>query len=124
MPPLQIIGDVLWIIALSIMSSASLTAWRRIPADVMVPMQWGTGGKVIWRAKRRLALTLVPVVAFVVGVLLVLSNRNAAADPSQALVLFGVRAVVPAIFALLHLRWLKAALSALEDEGKIDRLTP
>ena len=118
------IGDVLWIIALSIMSSAALTAWRRIPAGVTVPMQWATSGKVNWRVGKRVALPLVPLVALFIGLMLVVMNRNAAATADAALILFGVRAVVPAIFALFYLRWLKAALKTLEEEGAIAPLVP
>ena len=36
-----------------------------------------------------------------------------------ALILFGVRATLAALFPLAHLRWLKAALAQLEAEGAL-----
>jgi chromate transport protein ChrA len=68
---------------------------------------------------RALALLAFPVAAFVLGIVLVAFNRNAAASPDQALILFGVRATAAALMALAHLRWLKAALAALDAEGAL-----
>ncbi|MDB5429102.1 MAG: hypothetical protein JWP35_218 [Caulobacter sp.] len=118
---LHIIGDGLWIAALSIICSSSLGAWKRIPAKVKVPMQWARSGKVSFRASRPIALLAVPVAAFVAGMVMLIVNRNAPADGPDALILFGVRATVPAILAIVHLRWLQAALKTLEDEGEIER---
>lgn len=109
---LSIAADTLWIIALSIMAGAARMAWRRMDAEVMVPMI-GT-----WRLPRNLALVVPVVAAFVVGVVLLWGHRNAA-DLSANVIFFGLRATLAAIVAMVHLQWLKGALSTLEAEGSL-----
>lgn len=116
---LTITGDVLWIAALSIMAGASREAWRRTDPDTRMPMQFRADGAPLWRAKRAAALTAIPGAAFVVSLLLVVFNRNMAAAGDGALIQFGVRATAAAVFALYHLRWLKAAMAVLEQEGAL-----
>jgi hypothetical protein len=122
MSPLSIAGDVLWILALSIMASATRTAWSRMSPDTLVPMNFKASGAPGLRLKRGPALLVLPGAAFVVGLLLVVMNRNAVVSPDQALILFGVRATAAALFALYHLRWLKAAMDALAAEGALKDL--
>ena len=109
---LSIAADTLWIIALSIMAGAARMAWRRMDAEVMVPMI-GT-----WRLPRNLALVVPVAAAFVVGVVLLWGHRNAA-DLSANVIFFGLRATLTAIVAMVHLQWLKGALSTLEAEGSL-----
>ncbi|MBB3892777.1 hypothetical protein GGQ61_003513 [Phenylobacterium haematophilum] len=109
---LSIAADTLWIIALSIMAGAARMAWRRMDAEVMVPMI-GT-----WRLPRNLALVVPVAAAFVVGVVLLWGHRNAA-DLSANVIFFGLRATLAAIVAMVHLQWLKGALSTLEAEGSL-----
>ena len=117
MNTLAIFGEVLWILALSIMASSSRAAWARMDADVRVPMQFGLNGKPTWRARRNIALAAIPVIAFVIGIMLLLVNRNVVATSDQILIFFGVRATLAAVIAVVHLRWLKAALDVLDAEG-------
>jgi hypothetical protein len=119
MAPLTIAGDILWIASLSIMAGASRNAWVRMDAETRVPMKFAPDGTPLWRARRRWALTVLPVVAFFVSIALVFSNRNLAVGPDYQLILFGVRATIAALFALAHLRWLKAAMEVLEAEGAL-----
>ena len=107
---LSIAADTLWIIALSIMAGAARVAWRRMDASVMVPMV-GT-----WRLPRNTALIAPVALAFVVGVALLWGHRNAA-DLSANVIFFGLRATLAAIVAMVHLQWLKGALSTLDGEG-------
>ena len=109
---LSIAADTLWIIALSIMAGAARVAWRRMDSGVMVPMI-GT-----WRLPRNLALIVPVAAAFVVGVVLLWGHRNAA-DLSANVIFFGLRATLAAIVAMVHLQWLKGALSTLEAEGSL-----
>ena len=109
---LSIAADTLWIIALSIMAGAARMAWRRMDAEVMVPMI-GT-----WRLPRNLALVVPVAAAFVVGVVLLWGHRNAA-DLSANVIFFGLRATLAAIVAMVHRQWLKGALSTLEAEGSL-----
>jgi hypothetical protein len=46
---LRVLGDGLWMLALSIMGAASRMAWKRVK-DVLVPMLWSPSGKTLWRA--------------------------------------------------------------------------
>jgi hypothetical protein len=116
---LMYVGDALWVLALAIMAGASREAWKRMDAGTMVPMAFRQDGSPGFRAKRAVALSALPLVAFAVSLLLVLRNRNLAVSPDEALILFGVRATLAALFALAHLRWLKAALTQLEAEGAL-----
>ena len=119
MPILILAGDVLWIISLSIMASASLSAWKRMDADTRVPMQFRADGSPIFRARRTGALVTPVVVALVFGMMLVIFNRNASSTGDQVLIFFGVRATLAALFAVYDLRWLNAVLSTLEKEGAL-----
>ncbi len=116
---LTIAGDVFWILALSIMASASRAAWGRMTADTRVPMTFTQDGRPGVRLKRNIALLAMPAAAFVLGLLLVAFNRNLPSGGEQAMILFGVRATAAALIALAHLRWLKAALDALDAEGAL-----
>jgi hypothetical protein len=48
-----------------------------------------------------------------------LQARTWRGDADLAFILFGVRAVSASLLALLHLRWLEAAMSTLEREGQL-----
>ncbi|THD57894.1 hypothetical protein [Phenylobacterium sp.] len=113
------VGDALWIVALAIMAAASREAWKRMDADTRVPMVLRRDGSPAFRAMRDVALAAPPAVAFAVSLFLVAGVRNLAMDADEALILFGVRATLAALFALAHLRWLKAAMAQLEAEGAL-----
>ncbi|WP_332770008.1 hypothetical protein [Phenylobacterium sp.] len=113
---LSIAADILWIVALSIMASASLTAWRRMDADTKVPMQ-GEPRKAP-RLKRDLALGLPLVLAFAFGAALLWGHRSVTSI-SYDVIFFGLRATLAAVIALMHLQWLRGALTALEAEGAL-----
>lgn len=113
------VGDALWIIALTIMAGASRNAWRRMDATTRVPMSFQPDGTPGWRASRAVALSTLPVIGFAASVLLVASTRNISVTSDEALIFFGVRATLAALFALAHLRWLKGAMATLEAEGAL-----
>lgn len=52
---LSIAGDIFWIIALALMASFTLAAWRRIGAETSVPVLW-KGMTATLRAPRAVAL--------------------------------------------------------------------
>ena len=112
-------GDLLWAISLGIMANISLVAFRRIPPGTPTPAPWGFGGAQGSRTPRLLAVTFTPVVAFLVSVgLLYVAWTHAGAD-SQAVLIFGARALVASLFALVHVTHLRGALTVLEAEGKL-----
>ena len=113
---LSIAADILWIIALSIMASASLTAWRRMNPDTRVPMQ-GDPRKAL-RLKRDVALGLPLVLAFVFGAVMLWGHRSQTTIVYDV-IFFGLRATLAAVIAIMHLQWLKGALAALEAEGSL-----
>jgi len=115
---LGVIGDVLWILALSIMAGASRMAWGKIGKDVKVPMLWSPSGVTVWRAPRAFALIALPLFAFLLSLWLMLGSRKTMAlEP--AIMLLCVRATLAAIFAVVHLAQIRRALNQLVEEGQI-----
>ena len=113
------IGDALWIIALAIMSSATLGLWRRTTPATQVPIRVGADGAVRGRAPRNIALLFVPVAAFGFSLILFVMAHNAAGDPERQVILFGVRAISAALFALADLTWMRSAMIVLDAEGAL-----
>ena len=52
--------------------------------------------------------------------MLVVFDRNQAATGDRAVILFGVRALAASLLALAHLRWLRASMAVLEQEGALE----
>jgi hypothetical protein len=119
MTVLGVIGDVLWIFALSLMAGASRMAWRKIPKGVAVPVLWSGSNTTLARAPRLWALATLPIVAFVLSLFLLAGAHAAAAWSVEAVLMFGVRATLAAIFALVHLSQVRRALNQLAEEGQI-----
>jgi len=105
-------GDALWVLALSIMFGASRQAWRRIPLGAKPPVM----GVAL---PRGLAVWALPGSAFALSLWFAFQARDWSEDADLAFILFGVRAVSASLLALLHLRWLGGAMSALEREGQL-----
>jgi hypothetical protein len=107
-------GDLLWVLAMAIIASTSRTAFRRIPEGVAVPAPWGGP-----RVSRGLALMFTPTAAFLAGLGLALLAVDHGFEDAQAMLIFGARALLAALFALSHLTHVKGALAALDAEGKL-----
>lgn len=116
---LRILGDGLSIAALAIIASTALGAWRRIPAGVAVPIQWGFSDKAVWRAPRAVGLLLIPVVAMAVIFAFTLSGATFRVQGLEAVMVLCVRATLAAILGLAHLLHLRFAIKTLLDEGKL-----
>ena len=116
---LGVIGDVLWILALSIMAGASRMAWSKIGKDLRVPLLWSPSGVTLWRAPRGLALTLLPTAAFLISVYLLWGSRQMPGDLTVELIMLGLRATLAAILAVVHLTQVRRALNQLAAEGQI-----
>ena len=109
---LSIAADVLWILSLSIMASATRTAWMRMEPETRVPMQGS------WRLSRNVALPLPIVVAFLIGMALLWGHRHQT-QLAYDVIFFGLRATLAAVIAMLHLQWLKGAMATLQAEGAL-----
>ena len=104
---LTYLGDALWVIALTIMFSASRAAWSRTRPGEKLRLPIGEIG-------RGLGIWALPGAAFAFSLWLALQARDQAGD--AAVILFGVRATGASLLALLHLRWLKAAMDRRPDD--------
>jgi hypothetical protein len=114
---LAVLGDILWLLALSIMGGASRLAWGKV-RDLLVPMVWSPSGKTLWRAPRAVALASVPAFAFLLSLWLLVESRRPA-DLNVGIILLCVRATLAAIFAVVHLTQVRRALNQLAAEGQI-----
>ena len=115
---LGVIGDVLWILSLSIMAGASRMSWARIGKAVKVPMLWAPSGATVWRTSRGVALTALPIVALVLSLWMMVGSRKPMAL-ELAVILLCVRAILAAIFAVVHLTQIRRTLNQLAEEGQI-----
>ncbi|HEY3949406.1 hypothetical protein [Phenylobacterium sp.] len=111
------LGDAVWILALALMAGASRAAWNRMDAATLVPLQPGRAGSP--RARRNLALSAAPGVAFLASLFLLAGVRSLGLTPEMALILFGVRIVLAALATLAHLGWLRAVMAQLKAEGAL-----
>jgi amino acid transporter len=114
---LAVLGDILWLLALSIMGGASRMAWGKV-RDVLVPVLWSPSGKTLWRAPRAVALASLPTIAFLLSLWLLVESRRPI-DLNLAIILLCVRAILAAIFAVVHLTQVRRALNQLITEGQI-----
>ncbi|MDR6626775.1 hypothetical protein [Caulobacter segnis] len=116
---LRVLGDGLSIAALAIIAATAQGAWKRVPKGVAVPMQWGFDGKPTWRAPKALGLLFIPVVSIAVLLSFTLTQATFTHDPTQAMIIFLVRATTAAILALAHLFHLRFVIKTLQDEGQL-----
>ena len=112
---LYIAGDVFWIVALALMASFTLAAWKRIPADASVPVLWN-GMIASRRLPRWAALLLLPVVSFLVGAWLQVESRSPTLDLQGAVILLGIRATLAPLLMILQIGRVQKALAILEAE--------
>jgi hypothetical protein len=119
MDVLRIVGDAMWILALTLMASASRAAWGKIAPGARVPLIVTGAGRVLARAPRTVALCLIPGTAFVVGAALLFAHGLMGVAGQAALIVFGLRLAVAPLFVLVHLRWLSGALTRLAQEGAL-----
>ncbi|MFC3071238.1 hypothetical protein [Phenylobacterium soli] len=98
---LTYLGDALWVLALAIMFGASRQAWAQTTPGEKLRLPIGEIG-------RGLGIWALPGAAFAFSLWLALQARDQEGDAT--VILFGVRATAASLLALLHLRWLKAAL--------------
>lgn len=116
---LRILGDGLSIAALAIIASTALAAWRRIPAGVAVPIQWGFTDKAVWRAPKAVGLLLIPVIAMAVIFAFTLSGATFRVQGLEAVMVLCARATLAAMLALAHLLHLRFAIKTLRDERSL-----
>jgi hypothetical protein len=115
---MRLVGDALSIISLSILWSFTWTAWKQIPATVLVPMQL-TGDKVT-RVGKKLGLLFMPVLATVLLLVPTATGvAHNAATTEHALILLCLRAMLAAVLGIMGITHLRKALSTLYAEGAI-----
>ena len=114
---LNILGDAFWIVATAMIASATLGAWKALPADARLPMQWGLDRKPTWRARKPVALGMTLGIAVVFGLILSAKARDSALAPDERMILFLVRAATAPLFILVHMFWLRAAVRTVAAEG-------
>ena len=119
MDVLRIVGDAMWILALTLMASASRAAWGRIAPDARVPMIITSAGRVLARAPRTIALGLIPGIAFLVGAALLFAHALPGVSGQTALIVFGLRLLVAPLFVIFHLAWLSRAMTRLAQDGAL-----
>jgi hypothetical protein len=105
---LAYLGDALWVAALTIMFGASRQAWARTEPGQKLRLPIGEIG-------RGLGVWALPAGAFALSLWLALQARDRADEGDVSVIVFGVRATAASLLALLHLRWLRAALPPGED---------
>lgn len=108
----SIAADVLWILSLSIMASATRAAWMRMDRETQVPVIGS------WRLSRNVALPLPIVLALVAGLALLWGHRHQT-QLSYDVIFFGLRATLAAVIAMVQLQWLKGVLATLDAEGAL-----
>ena len=114
----RVIGDALSIVSLSLIASTSLNAYKRIPKDVKVPMQWGKDGKPTWRASKTFAMLFAPVMStLILLVPTLLGTTRNAVGVEPIIIVFAMRSLMAAGAATFNLYYLKQVFKTLEDEG-------
>ena len=113
-------GTLVWVVALGIMVGVTRVGLRQVPAGVPVPMLWDNKRVVVWRAPRTLGLSLLPIIAFFGGMLL-LYLAQTSIHLEYAIIWFGVRALLAGLLTMAHLGHIRRAIQTLGAEG---RLTP
>jgi hypothetical protein len=116
---LSILGDAIWIVAMSLIASGSQAFWRRLSPETRIPMQWSGGRQPTWRAQRPLAFGLTIGAPLVFGLTLSAAARDPAISPSEVLLVFLLRTFTGPIFVLIHYAWMRAASRTLEAEGAL-----
>jgi len=116
----RILGDGLCIASLSIICSVSWQAWKRVPDDVLVPVQWRPDDQAGKRVSKRLGLLFTPILAIVLLLTPTLTGVTySPANTSEALLLFSVRALLAAGLAFGHIVHIGVALETLRREGQL-----
>jgi len=115
----HVLGNSAWIVAMALIASMSLGAWKRIKAGAQVPLTFGRDGKPNRRVSRGTAFGVRVGWAFLVGAVLMAMDRFNK-DTNIVLLSFGMRVFLASIFPLVHMTWLKAAMNVLDEEGQLE----
>ena len=115
---LSILGDAIWIVAMSMIASATRATWVRLAPAVRLPMCWGKDGRPTWRVAKPPALAIVVGLPLAFGLVLSGLARTPLA-PEQQMILLLVRVATAPLFILAHMLWTRAALRTLETEGAL-----
>ena len=100
-----------WLAGWTVLAWISLGLLRRLRPGERVPMQWGVGGKVNWRASPGLAALFTPGLAVVVGLFTIGASYLYGGGKAPVM-----NVILPAIFILAHGMQVHMALRTLEHE--------
>jgi hypothetical protein len=115
---LRMLGDAASIVSLSILWSLTWTAWKQIPADVLVPMQL-TGDKTV-RVKKRLGLLFMPILATALLLTPTLTGvAHSATSVDHAVILLCLRVLLASVLGIMGIGHLRKVLTTLYAEGAI-----
>jgi hypothetical protein len=112
---LHIAGDALWILALSLMASASRAAWSKLRPEAKLPLPLVPGVS----TSRAVAVCVIPAIAFVAGAILLVAQGSVPRMSEAAVIVFGLRATLAPLFVMAHLRWLGRVMTKLAQEGAL-----
>ena len=115
----SIVGDAIWIVAMSLIASGSQAFWRRLPADVLVPLKWSPKQKPLWRARRPIAFAATVGAPLALGLILSAAARSPANTPPDVLLVLLVRIFTGPLCVLIHYAWMRAAAETLDAEGAL-----
>ena len=116
---LTLIVDGLWIASLAIMSSVSRQTFGRFLPTAKVPMQFGLKGIPTWRASPLMAVTVTPIIACGVWLLLLTLGQTAPEGSSTRIIMLGTRLFIAPLLCLVHLWHMRQALKVLAAEGQL-----
>ena len=103
-----IVGDAAWIVALSLIANACVSASRMMPRNTRLPLPWGLG-RLGFNFARDGALMMAVALPFALGaVLLIARQMPQLADLSLLMAL--IRVFVAGLVAWLNVVWLKGVL--------------
>jgi hypothetical protein len=106
-----------WVAIASWLSGWTLMAWislgllKKLRPGERVPMQWGKGGTVLWRASPALAALLTPTLSVVAGLVTIVVSYLYGGGRAPLM-----NVILPLIFILAHAMHVHMAIRTLEHE--------
>lgn len=100
-----------WLTGWTVIAWISLGLLKRLRPGESVPMQWGRGGKVLWRASPTVAALLTPGLSVIVGGVTIVASYLYGGGKAPVM-----NVILPAVFILAHGMHVHMAVRTLEHE--------